>query len=189
MPHRTDGVDHPARRQFKTRGDSGFSGWTTTDLPARFHQPGTGRPVDRSVYAAAAAQRIVCGIHHGLDLEGGNIPLYDFDHGQPDLGSSAFYNLTAILVACGITWCWYDNMRARETAIAHVRSFCHKQDYQFLDGSVCLRTMLFSFAHWRLRRHYDFYYTRDNHERRRGTVILLGHEVEHFLINEDAVAM
>lgn len=115
--------------------------------------------------------------------------MYDLNHDEVVLGGSAFYELTAICTAFGVIWCWHDNMRARETAIAHVRSFCHEQDYQFLDGSVCLRFMAFSFAHRRLRRHYDFYYTRDNHVRRRGTVILLGHDVEHFLINEDAVAM
>jgi len=102
---------------------------------------------------------------------------------------SAFYNLTAICLALGAIWCWYDNMRARETAIACVRRFCHDRHYQFLDGSVCLRAMVFSVAHRRFRRHYDFYYTRDSHDRRRGTVILLGHEVEHFLINEDSVVM
>jgi len=97
--------------------------------------------------------------------------------------------LTAIFLACGIVWLWYDNMRARETAISQVRGFCNRQQYQFLDGSVCLRATLFSFTHRRLRRHYDFYYTRDSHERRRGTVILIGHQVEHFLTNEDTAAM
>lgn len=103
--------------------------------------------------------------------------------------SSAFYNLTAIFLACGAVWLWYDNMRAREAAIECVRSFCHKQQYQFLDGSVCLSAMSISFSHRRLRRHYDFFYTRDNHYRRRGTVILLGQDVEHFLVDEDTVVM
>jgi len=105
------------------------------------------------------------------------------------LGSSAFFNLTAIALAFGLIWYWYDNMRAREAAIACVRRFCREQQFQFLDGSVCLRAIAFSFTHRCLRRHYDFYYTRDSHDRRRGTVILLGHELEHFLINEDAVVM
>jgi hypothetical protein len=105
------------------------------------------------------------------------------------LSSSAIFNLTAICLAFGLVWCWYDNMRARESAIASVRSFCHDQRLQFLDGSVCLAGMAFSFAHWRFRRHYDFYYTRDSHDRRRGTVILLGQDVEHFLLNEDTLLM
>ncbi len=105
------------------------------------------------------------------------------------MGSSAFFNLTAICLALGLTWCWYDNMRARETAIACVHRFCREQRFQFLDGSVCLRGISFSVAHRRFRRHYDFYYTRDSHDRRRGTVIVLGQDVEHFLINEDAVVM
>lgn len=97
--------------------------------------------------------------------------------------------MTAICLACAAVWYWYDNMRAREAAIASVRSFCQKQRYQFLDGSVCLRAMTISLTHRRLRRHYDFYYTRDSHERQRGTVILLGRAVEHFLVNEDTAVM
>jgi len=80
-------------------------------------------------------------------------------------------------------------MRARETAIEHVKRFCDKHHYQFLDGSVCLASMGISVAHRRIRRHYDFYYTRDSHERRRGTVILLNRQVEHFLVNEGAATM
>jgi hypothetical protein len=105
------------------------------------------------------------------------------------LGSSAFFNLTAIFLAFGLIWCWHDNMRARETAMACARRYCHDQRFQFLDGSVCLRAIVFSFAHRCFRRHYDFYYTRDSHDRRRGTVIMLGREVEHFLIDEDTVVM
>lgn len=105
------------------------------------------------------------------------------------MSGSAFYNLAAIFLACGVFWCWYDNMRARETAIEHVKRFCNKHQCQFLDGSVCLTSMGISVAHRRVRRHYDFFYTRDNHERRRGTVILLGRRVEHLLINEDALSM
>lgn len=142
----------------------------------------------RAMIPPPPLQRCVGGIHHGIDVQSGNIALYDFNHGR-HLGSSAFYNLTAICLGFGVIWCWYDTMRARETAIAHVRGFCRDQHYQFLDGSVCLRTMVFSFTHRRLRRHYDFYYTQNNHDRRRGTVILLGREVEHFLINEDTVLM
>jgi hypothetical protein len=105
------------------------------------------------------------------------------------LSSSAFFNLTAIVLALGLIWVWYDNMRARETAIACVRGFCRDQQLQFLDGSVCLSAMAFSLTHRCFRRHYDFYYTRDSHDRRRGTVILLGRHIEHLLINEDAAAM
>lgn len=105
------------------------------------------------------------------------------------MSNSAFLNLTAICLACGAVWYWYDNMRARETAIACVKRFCHQQHCQFLDGSVCLQAIVFSFAHRRFRRHYDFYYTRDNHERQRGTVILLGNNIEHFLVDEDTVMM
>jgi len=105
------------------------------------------------------------------------------------LGSSAFFNLTAIFLAFGLIWFWYDNMRAREAAIASAGGYCRQQGFQFLDGSVCLRAMVFSFTHRCFRRHYDFYYTRESHDRRRGTVILLGQEVEHFLINEDTAVM
>lgn len=99
------------------------------------------------------------------------------------------YNLTAILVAMALIWYWHDNMRARESAIASVGRFCNDHSLQFLDDSVCLRAIAFSFTHRAFRRHYDFYYTRDSHERRRGTVILMGHSVEHFLVNEDTAAM
>ena len=105
------------------------------------------------------------------------------------MSNSAFYNLIAICLACAAVWCWYDNMRARETAIGWVKSFCGKHGYQFLDGSVCLSAMTISFTHRRLRRHYDFYYTRDSHERQRGTVILLGRQLEHFLVNEETAVM
>jgi len=105
------------------------------------------------------------------------------------LNGSIFHNLVLIFLVLGVFWCWHDNMRARETATEHVKRFCKAQHCQFLDGSVCLASMGISVAHRRVRRHYDFYYTRDNHERKRGTVIMLGREVEHFLVNEDSLAV
>lgn len=87
-----------------------------------------------------------------------------------------------------VAWYWYDSMRSRETATEYVREFCQKKQLQFLDGSVYQRSVDFSLTKRRIRRYYEFFYTENIHDRRRGTVILIGREIEYFLINEESVA-
>jgi hypothetical protein len=67
-PHRSDRVDHPARRQPEPRGRLGRAGFATAQLPAVLEQFRSGRPVDRPVDTAASEQRRVGGVDDGVDV-------------------------------------------------------------------------------------------------------------------------
>lgn len=81
----------------------------------------------------------------------------------------------------GVLWFWYDSLRTRERARAACLSACRRCDVQLLDDTVALERL------WprrdadgrvRLERLYAFEFTDDGMNRRRGSVLLLGHTVE-----------
>lgn len=76
---------------------------------------------------------------------------------------------------------WYDSMRAREAAVAFGEKTCAQDGFQFLDQTVALDSI--AVARNRrgrvvLRRTYRFEFSDDGWSRRKGTLILLGDQVE-----------
>ena len=78
-------------------------------------------------------------------------------------------------------WWWYDSMRAREHALAVAGAACERDGLQFLDETVeCVRTRFVRDEEGRLvlRRSYRFEFSDDGHNRRAGSVVMLGATVE-----------
>jgi len=78
-------------------------------------------------------------------------------------------------------WFWYDSMRARERAVQLGREACERDGLQFLDETVlCTRTRPARDADGRvkLRRVYRFEFSDDGMNRRAGSLVLLGAQVE-----------
>jgi hypothetical protein len=92
------------------------------------------------------------------------------------LGTAAALVLVGMLV-----WGWAETLRARETAVRACRSVCEAHHVQLLDSTVALvhlglrRT---GGGDLRLRRVYEFEFSRSGTDRETGSITLLGKHVQ-----------
>lgn len=90
---------------------------------------------------------------------------------------SEFLILFAVGFAGTLLW---SSLKAREAANDAMRRVCAREGWLFLDDTVALASMWPArdrHGHFALRRVYGFDYSDTGHERRHGTVTLLGNEV------------
>lgn len=85
------------------------------------------------------------------------------------------------LVALGaLAWLWFDSFKARDAGIHAARVACEAEHLQLLDDTVSiasLRPVRNDNGQVVLRRVYDFEFSDTGDDRRRGSVVLLGHRV------------
>jgi hypothetical protein len=77
-------------------------------------------------------------------------------------------------------WVVWDTLKARETANAAMRDACAERGFLFLDDTVSLRSVRPARddeGHVRLQRAYRFQYSDTGHNRRDGSITLLGDAV------------
>ncbi len=89
--------------------------------------------------------------------------------------------LLAILCIGTLVLLWHAAMEAREFANEIAADTCREAGVQMLDGTVFFQSLRLARdgSGWpALRRTYIFEYTEDGDRRRRGFVVLLGHEIE-----------
>jgi hypothetical protein len=82
-------------------------------------------------------------------------------------------------------WLWYDSMRAREHAVAAGAGACVREGLQLLDETVeCVSLKPARNAAGRLvlRRTYRFEFSDTGDNRRDGSVVMLGGEVESLVM-------
>ena len=80
---------------------------------------------------------------------------------------------------------WYDSMRAREHAVAAGASACVREGLQLLDETVecvSLRPARNAAGRLVLRRMYRFEFSDTGDNRRSGSVVMLGGEVESLIM-------
>ncbi|MBX6392506.1 MAG: DUF3301 domain-containing protein [Burkholderiales bacterium] len=78
-------------------------------------------------------------------------------------------------------WYWYDSMRARERALGLSRAACARDGLQLLDDTVqCVRLRFARDKNGRLRlqRTYRFEFSDTGFNRRGGSIVLCGTQVE-----------
>jgi hypothetical protein len=86
-----------------------------------------------------------------------------------------------LLLLGALVWLWFDSMRARERALALGRRACQRDGLMFLDETVecvSLRLARDADGHARLRRTYGFEFSDTGNNRRNGSIVMLGGEVE-----------
>jgi len=90
--------------------------------------------------------------------------------------------LIAILVLLII-----DSLRTREQATRLARQQCRKLGWQFLDGTAALSSMRLAWTgqHLFWRRRYSFDYVDESSHRRRGVIIMLNGQLEHFVLEQN----
>jgi hypothetical protein len=89
-------------------------------------------------------------------------------------------SITLFLLAA-LVWLWFDSMRARERALIMGKRSCAREGLMFLDETVeCVSLRLARNADGRvaLRRTYSFEFSDTGNNRRSGSVVMLGGEVE-----------
>ncbi len=93
--------------------------------------------------------------------------------------------LTGLLLLGLAVWIWRDAMRARETANRVCAAACAELGVQLLDETVALHRLRIRREPGRglrLLRTYAFEYSYTGYDRRRGTIVLSGTEIELFHI-------
>jgi hypothetical protein len=89
--------------------------------------------------------------------------------------------LFALILFLALAWFWADSMRAREAALDIGRRSCTAEGVQFLDWTVSLRRMRLARdeeGRLRILRTYDFEFSESGDDRARGSVTLLGRNVQ-----------
>jgi len=88
--------------------------------------------------------------------------------------------LALVILAAG-AWFWVDSLRARERALAAGRRACERNGLQFLDETVAgagLRLARNGAGELRIRRVFSFEFSDTGNNRRNGSIVVLGAEVE-----------
>jgi hypothetical protein len=101
----------------------------------------------------------------------------------------AILEILGLLALALTAWLVWDSLRAREAAVAASRAACEAEGYQFLDDTVAIeaiRPARDDDGHLRLRRVYGFEYTDTGESRHRGSIVMLGNEVQMLRIGRHA---
>jgi Protein of unknown function (DUF3301) len=89
-------------------------------------------------------------------------------------------SITLLLLAA-LVWLWFDSMRARERALVSGKRACERDGLMFLDETVECVALGFArddYGHLALRRTYGFEFSDTGNNRRSGSIVMLGGEVE-----------
>jgi hypothetical protein len=88
--------------------------------------------------------------------------------------------VSGLLALLAMGWLWLDSLRARDAAILAARAACSSEGFQLLDDTVAISSLKPSRDEDRnlvLRRTYAFEYSDTGDNRRRGSIVLIGHRV------------
>lgn len=94
-----------------------------------------------------------------------------------------------VAIIAGIAF-WIDSLRARERALAAGRAACERNGLQLLDETVAgagLRLARNDMGELRIRRVFVFEFSDTGDNRRRGSVVVLGAEVQDLYIEPYAI--
>ena len=91
---------------------------------------------------------------------------------------------TILLIVAGMYF-WIDSLRARERALAAGRAACERNGLQLLDETVAgagLRLARNEDGELRIRRVFVFEFSDNGNNRRRGSIVVLGADVQDLYI-------
>ena len=88
--------------------------------------------------------------------------------------------IAGILVLAAAAWLWLDSLKAREAAVTAARTACDAETLLLLDATVSIASLKLTRdddGRLKLQRVYDFEYSDTGNNRKRGSLVLLGHRV------------
>jgi hypothetical protein len=89
--------------------------------------------------------------------------------------------LALLALAAAAGWFAWDSLRVREAANAAMRAACEAEGLLFLDDTVALvavRPVRHPEGHLALQRTYEFEFSDTGHNRRQGSIVMLGAVVD-----------
>jgi hypothetical protein len=95
------------------------------------------------------------------------------------------WEAAAIMLVVAVGFFWVDSLRARERALAAGRAACERNGLQLLDETVSgtgLRLARNDMGELRIRRVFVFEFSDNGNNRRRGSVVVLGAQVQDLYI-------
>lgn len=90
------------------------------------------------------------------------------------------FEIFSLVVLASLAWFWFDSFQTHESAMKAARSACESEQLQLLDDSVSLGGLGLernNEGQLTLRRTYDFEFSDTGDNRRKGSVVVLGHRV------------
>ena len=90
------------------------------------------------------------------------------------------FEIISIVALSALVWLWFDSTRARAIGIRSAKAACDADGLQLLDDTVSIASVTLARndgGQLLLRRTYTFDYSDTGDNRRRGSVVLLGHDV------------
>jgi len=93
--------------------------------------------------------------------------------------------VAGILVLAAVAWLWLDSLKVREAAVRAAKEVCAAEGLLFLDDTVAiagLRLARDTDGRVRIQRAYDFEYSDTGNNRRKGSLVMLGHRLVVFNI-------
>jgi hypothetical protein len=101
------------------------------------------------------------------------------------------FEVLSLLVVLGLGWLWLNSLKARDAAISAARAACESEGFQLLDDTVAIASLKPARdgdGTLTLRRAYSFEFSDTGDNRRRGSIVLVGHRVLLLNIGLRAVA-
>lgn len=91
------------------------------------------------------------------------------------------FDLFGLGCLAALAWLVWDSLRAREAAVAFSRDACRARGWQLLDDTVAIESVRLARdrnGRLRLRRRYGFEYDDTGNTRARGSIVMIGAEIE-----------
>ena len=105
-----------------------------------------------------------------------------------------WFDLTALIwmtLLAAVALLWWQNLKARESALKQVKRYCEREALQLLDQSVALRGLSITRnpqnGQLSLKRRYGFEFTSTGDERYQGNIELLGGRLLHIEVDAHRV--
>jgi hypothetical protein len=92
----------------------------------------------------------------------------------------SLWQILPLAVLAAGAWFLWDSLKAREAANTAMREACRSEGLQFLDDTVALTSLLpvrNEEGRMKLRRVYGFEYSDTGHDRRKGSITMVGDAV------------
>jgi hypothetical protein len=93
--------------------------------------------------------------------------------------------IAGILILAAIAWLWLDSLKVREAAVRAAKEICRAEGLLFLDDTVAIAALRLARdgdGQVRLQRSYDFEFSDTGDNRRKGSLVMLGHRLVVFNI-------
>lgn len=90
------------------------------------------------------------------------------------------FEIISLVILASLAWFWFDSFQAHDAAMKSARLACDSEHLQFLDDSVALSNLRLARnddGQLALNRTYAFEFSDTGDNRRKGSVVLLGHRV------------